>query len=105
MLKSSLRRVLATLWKDFSKSSFLKEKSKDHNKGSATEQAWPEKPSLKDPESIQLSYLRHDENRWKEIKTRTSTQLQPSSGGMAANLVVLLFANGNLSFVLFERPG
>ena len=107
MLKSSLRRVLfvwnsplATLWKEFSKSSLWKEKSEDHKKGYATERAWTENPSLKNPESIPLSYLQLDESRWKEnTKIRTSAQRQPSSGALAADLAVLLFADGSLSFV------
>ena len=101
-----LNSPLATLWKDFYKSSVWKEKSEDHNKGSATERAWTENSSLKNPESIHLSNLRLDESRWQEnTKIWTSAQHQQSSAGLAADLAVLLFANSRLAFVFFERPG
>ena len=57
-------------------------------------------------ESIHLSHLRLDESKWKEnAKIRTSAKRLPTSRGQAADLVVLLFAQGSLSFVFFERPG
>ena len=66
----------------------------------------PRTPRSRSLSSIHLSHLRLDESRWKEnTKIRTSAQRQPSSGGLAVDLVVLLFANGSLSFVFFERPG
>ena len=66
----------------------LKKKKNEHcNKGSATERAWTENPSLKNPESIHLSHLRLDESRWKEnTKIRTSAQVAgggPRPGGLA----------------------
>ena len=37
-------------------------------------------------------------------EAQTRAQRQPSSGDLAADLAILLFANGSLSFVFFERP-
>ena len=80
-------------------------KYEECNNGSATEWAWTENPSLKAPESNHLSHLQLDGSRWKEnTKIWTSAQRQPSSGGLVADLVVLHFAQGSLSFVFFERP-
>ena len=79
----------------------LKGKSEDCNKGSATERAWTEHPSLKNPEFIHLSHLRIEESRWTEsTKIWTGAQRQPSSGGLAANLNLLRPS----SFLLRRSP-
>ena len=80
-IKLSLRHSVERL-RIFLSPHLKKKKSEHCNKGSTTERAWTENPSLKNPESVHLSHLRLDESRWKEnIKIRTSAQRRPNSGG------------------------
>ena len=79
-----------------SKSSVEKEKNRTpSSKDPPRMRAWTENPSLKTPGVwSRLSHLatRRKQRAQENTKIRTSAQRQPSSGGLAVEMVVLLFA-------------